>query len=165
MSRSESRSILHPGFVNIHQDSYRKHCTSLPQEPHLLDQNPQYLHSHHNKYKCQPDSPYPKILGQCSPIFYKPWASPDLISAPTWGGHEQFSHPRCSPHYAEKDLHISRKDNYQTALYNLKQSPEMTETENIMTPDQAVAQMQILYHIKISMCLIPVHQALLLCTH
>ena len=52
MSRSESCSIPHPGFVNIHQDSYRKHCTSPPQQPHLLDQNPQYLHSHHNKYKC-----------------------------------------------------------------------------------------------------------------
>ena len=51
MSRSESCSIPHPGFVNIHQDSYRKHCTSPPQQPHLLDQNPQYLHSHH-KYKC-----------------------------------------------------------------------------------------------------------------
>ena len=37
----------------------------------------------------------------------------------------------------------------QTALYNLKWSPEMTETENIMTPDRAIAQMQILYHIKI----------------
>ena len=68
--------------------------------------------SHHNKYKCRPDSPYPRILGQCSPIFYKPQASPDLISAPTQGGHEQFSHPRHSPHYAEKDVHISRKDNY-----------------------------------------------------
>ena len=112
LSRSESCSILHPGFVNIHQDSYRKHCTSPPQQPNLLDQNPQYLHSHHNKYKCQPDSPYPRILGQHSPIFYKPWASQDSISAPTWGGHEQFIHPRCSPHYAEKDVHISRKDNY-----------------------------------------------------
>ena len=44
----------------------------------------------------------------------------------------------------------------QTALYNLKWSPEMTETENIMTPDQVIAQMQILYHIKINMCLTPV---------
>ena len=35
-----------------------------------------------------------------------------MISAPTWDGHEKFSHPRHSPHYAEKDVHISRKDNY-----------------------------------------------------
>ena len=50
-------------FVNIHQDIYRKHCTSPPRQPHLLDQNPQYLHSYHNKYKCQPDSPYPRNPG------------------------------------------------------------------------------------------------------
>ena len=94
MSKSKSCSILHPGFVNIHQDSYRKDCTSPPQQPHVLNQNPQYIHSHHNKYKCQPDSPYPRIPGQCSQIFYKPQASPDLISTLTWGGYEEFSHPR-----------------------------------------------------------------------
>ena len=168
MSRSESCSILHPGFVNVHQDSYRKHCTSPPQQPHLLDQNPQYLHSHHNKYKCQPDSPYPRILGQCSPIFYKPQASPDLISAPTWGGHEQFSHPRHSPHYAEKDVHISRKDNYPNSPvqpetvsrddrdreYHDPRLSNCTDANFVSHKDKYVP-----------MCPIPVHWALLLCTH
>ena len=112
MSRSESCSIQHPGFVNIHQDSYRKHCTSPPQQSHLLDQNPQYLHSITTSINVDQTLLIQESWHNAHQYFTKPRASPDLISAPTWGGHEQFIHPRHSPHYAEKDVHISRKDNY-----------------------------------------------------